>query len=166
MNKHKEQCDILKAQRKKLADELGIDLNQSECTFDGNCLGTCPKCQEEERLLNEALLGKKEDKNNNVGTSFLGPKVMGKFVSNNDWFEKTPKIDDDILGEEFNDENLFMGEVSEDNTDKIDKMLNLIDKKIKELDEKEKNMKQNNNIPEGFKNVKLSGDVVINKDKK
>ena len=29
-----------------------------------------------------------------------------------------------------------------------------------------KNIKQNNNIPEGFKNVKLSGDVVINKDKK
>ena len=118
MNKYKEQCDILKVKRKKLADELGIDLNQSECTFDGDCLGTCPKCQEEEKILNDVLLGKTEDKNNNVDTSFLGPKVMGKFVSNYDLFKKTPKIDDDI----------FMGDVSEDNTDK----------KIKELDKKEK----------------------------
>lgn len=59
MNSHKEKCDILKKIRKEQADLLGIDLNQKECTFEGECNGTCPVCQKEEQILNEALLVKK-----------------------------------------------------------------------------------------------------------
>ena len=58
MNIHKEKCKRLKAIRKKLADGLGIDLKQRECTFEGECRGTCPKCRQEEEALNRALLGK------------------------------------------------------------------------------------------------------------
>lgn len=58
MNVHKEKCKRLKAIRKKLADGLGIDLRQRECTFEGECSGTCPKCRQEEEALNRALLGK------------------------------------------------------------------------------------------------------------
>lgn len=58
MNIHKEICKRLKAIRKKLADSLGIDLKQRECTFEGECRGTCPKCRQEEEALNRALLGK------------------------------------------------------------------------------------------------------------
>ena len=58
MNIHKEKCKRLKAIRKKLADGLGIDLKQKECTFEGECRGTCPKCRQEEEALNRALLGK------------------------------------------------------------------------------------------------------------
>lgn len=58
MNIHKEKCRRLKAIRKKLADGLGIDLKQRECTFEGECRGTCPKCRQEEEALNRALLGK------------------------------------------------------------------------------------------------------------
>ncbi|MDE6639406.1 MAG: hypothetical protein K2K63_02630 [Acetatifactor sp.] len=58
MNIHKEKCKKLKAIRKKLADGLGIDLKQKECTFEGECRGTCPKCRQEEEALNRALLGK------------------------------------------------------------------------------------------------------------
>lgn len=58
MNIHKEKCKRLKAIRKKLADGLGIDLQQRECTFEGECRGTCPKCRQEEEALNRALLGK------------------------------------------------------------------------------------------------------------
>lgn len=58
MNIHKEKCKRLKAIRKKLADGLGIDLKQRECTFAGECRGTCPKCRQEEEALNRALLGK------------------------------------------------------------------------------------------------------------
>ena len=58
MNIHKEKCKRLKAIRKKLADGLGIDLKQKDCTFEGECRGTCPKCRQEEEALNRALLGK------------------------------------------------------------------------------------------------------------
>lgn len=58
MNIHKEKCKRLKAIRKKMADGLGIDLKQKECTFEGECRGTCPKCRQEEEALNRALLGK------------------------------------------------------------------------------------------------------------
>lgn len=58
MNIHKEKCKRLKAIRKKLADGLGIDLKQRECSFEGECRGTCPKCRQEEEALNRALLGK------------------------------------------------------------------------------------------------------------
>ncbi len=56
MNKHREKCDHLKEIRKNMADELGIELNQTVCTYEGECKGTCPKCQQEEQKLSKALL--------------------------------------------------------------------------------------------------------------
>lgn len=57
-NKGKEKCNFLKKIRKDIAKKLGIDLKQKECTFDGECSGTCPACQMEEKILNEQLLQK------------------------------------------------------------------------------------------------------------
>lgn len=54
----KDSCKILKEIRRRAAEKLGIDLEQSECTFEGECSGTCPKCRQEEEKLNSALLGK------------------------------------------------------------------------------------------------------------
>ena len=54
----KEKCNVLKTVRKQIADKLGIDLHQKECTFEGECSGTCPKCAHEEKILNSALLKK------------------------------------------------------------------------------------------------------------
>lgn len=51
----KEKCKELKSIRKKIADKMGIDLHQRECTFDGECKGTCPKCKQEEDVLNKAI---------------------------------------------------------------------------------------------------------------
>lgn len=56
MNKHREKCDHLKQIRKNMADSLGIELNQTVCTYEGDCKGTCPKCEKEERTLSKALL--------------------------------------------------------------------------------------------------------------
>lgn len=58
MSRNKEKCKVLKTIRKKLADTLGVELHQRECTFEGECSGTCPKCQQEEQILNQALLSK------------------------------------------------------------------------------------------------------------
>lgn len=54
---HKEKCSALKQVRKTIADKLGIDLHQTECTYEGECSGTCPKCAHEEKILNKAILG-------------------------------------------------------------------------------------------------------------
>lgn len=54
----KERCRLLKEIRKVLADKLDIDLQQKECTYEGECGGTCPKCEQEEKVLNTMLLKK------------------------------------------------------------------------------------------------------------
>lgn len=56
MNKHREKCNHLKEIRKNMAEALGVELNQTVCTFEGDCKGTCPKCQQEEKKLSKALL--------------------------------------------------------------------------------------------------------------
>lgn len=56
MNKGRAKCDRLKKIRKAVADRLHVDLHQTECTFEGNCRGTCPKCKQEEEILNRELL--------------------------------------------------------------------------------------------------------------
>lgn len=56
MNKGRAKCERLKKIRKAVADGLHVDLHQTECTFEGNCRGTCPKCRQEEEILNRELL--------------------------------------------------------------------------------------------------------------
>ena len=56
MDFNKKRCKKLKEIRKSIADKLGVDLQQKECTFEGKCSGTCPKCKQEEEILNKALL--------------------------------------------------------------------------------------------------------------
>lgn len=53
---HKQKCKKMKAIRKSIADRIGVDLHQSECTYKGECSGTCPRCEQEEKTLNRALL--------------------------------------------------------------------------------------------------------------
>lgn len=59
---HKEKCRELKLVRAKMAQELGVELHQRECTYEGYCSGTCPKCAAEERVLNEAILRRQEER--------------------------------------------------------------------------------------------------------
>ncbi len=53
---HKEKCRELKRIRGRIAEDLGIELRQRECTYEGYCSGTCPACRREEMQLNAALL--------------------------------------------------------------------------------------------------------------
>lgn len=53
---HKEKCRELKRIRGRIAEDLGIELRQRECTYEGYCSGTCPACRKEEMQLNAALL--------------------------------------------------------------------------------------------------------------
>lgn len=55
---HKQKCKELKEIRAKMAESLGVELHQRECTYEGYCSGTCPKCKQEELWLNAAILKK------------------------------------------------------------------------------------------------------------
>ena len=48
-------CKELKAIRKRVADENQIPLEQHECTYDGPCDGTCPRCEAEVKYLEQEL---------------------------------------------------------------------------------------------------------------
>ena len=55
MAKGKQTCKILKEIRKQIAEENDIELVIEECTYKGDCLGTCPRCEAEVRYLEREL---------------------------------------------------------------------------------------------------------------
>lgn len=55
MNKGKDICNELKAVRRRIADENNIALEIPECTHQGPCPGTCPRCEQEVRILEREL---------------------------------------------------------------------------------------------------------------
>ena len=55
----KSKCKILKDIRKKIAEENDIAYVTSECKYQGDCSGTCPKCEAELRYLEEELAKRK-----------------------------------------------------------------------------------------------------------
>lgn len=48
-------CKQLKAIRRNIAEENGIPLDIPECTYQGECSGTCPQCESEVRYLETEL---------------------------------------------------------------------------------------------------------------
>ena len=55
MARGKRTCRILKEIRRQIAEANDIEFVTSECKFQGDCLGTCPKCEAEVRYLEEQL---------------------------------------------------------------------------------------------------------------
>ena len=51
----KQKCKILKEIRQRIADENDIPYVTRECTHQGNCAGTCPRCESELRYLERQL---------------------------------------------------------------------------------------------------------------
>ena len=51
----KRKCRILKDIRRKIAQENDIEYVTSECKYQGDCTGTCPKCEAELRYLEQEL---------------------------------------------------------------------------------------------------------------
>ena len=56
MKRGKRICSELKAIRRKIADENGIKMDIPECTYTGDCRGTCPRCEREVKYLEKTLL--------------------------------------------------------------------------------------------------------------
>ncbi len=59
MNKGRVTCDVLKEIRQQIASENQIEYKTHECTFEGECKGTCPACESEVRYLENEIVKKK-----------------------------------------------------------------------------------------------------------
>lgn len=57
--KGKTTCRILKDIRRQIAEANDIDLVIKECTYQGDCAGTCPRCEAEVAYLERELARKK-----------------------------------------------------------------------------------------------------------
>ncbi len=55
IGKGKKICNILKDIRKKIANDNNIEYNPKECTHKGECMGTCPACEQEVRYIENEL---------------------------------------------------------------------------------------------------------------
>lgn len=51
----KEKCRMLREIRRQIAAENDIQIVTEECSYKGECRGTCPRCEAELRSLEEAL---------------------------------------------------------------------------------------------------------------
>ena len=69
MAKGKSTCKLLKSIRQQIADANGISYRPKECHHKGDCMGTCPACEEEIRYLERELKARKD--------SGFGMKVAG-----------------------------------------------------------------------------------------
>lgn len=51
----KEKCRVLREIREKIAQENELEFKCAECTHEGPCKGTCPRCEQEAEQLDKAL---------------------------------------------------------------------------------------------------------------
>lgn len=61
----RDKCELLNEIRQKIAEKNNIEFDFDECTFEGECSGTCPKCESELEYL-EMELKKKQYKGEKI----------------------------------------------------------------------------------------------------
>ena len=93
----KEKCRILKQIRQRIADENDIPYVTRECTFRGECKGTCPRCESELRYLERELalrasLGKR------VAVAALCASLGLSAAGCSPFGGRTPVGGDDLMG--------------------------------------------------------------------
>ena len=84
----KEKCRILKEIRAAIAQENDIEWVTSECRHQGNCQGTCPKCEREVREL-EAALAKREAMGKKVAVVGISAAIALSVTGCTDPFSQT-----------------------------------------------------------------------------
>lgn len=99
-NNGKEVCGRLKEIRRQVAEANGIPYEPAECHSEGECRGTCPKCEEELKYLSEAIEMKKEN----------GEEVTVSVVSETDDLESVHSIPFDDGSEVYTTMGLMLPE--------------------------------------------------------
>jgi len=68
-NLGKKKCEVLKMVRKAVADAHGIKYEPAVCTHQGDCKGTCPKCEAEVQYIESEIKKKYGDMSKKVAVS-------------------------------------------------------------------------------------------------
>jgi len=111
MTRGKKVCKILKEIRQQIADKNEIKYITSECHFQGECEGTCPKCEAEVRYLEDELNKRKQlGKATTIAGISLG--IIGSFAACNTSQANTPTSEQKIAIETIIDTIPVMPEVA------------------------------------------------------
>ena len=84
--KGKKRCKILKEIRQQIAQNNDIEFITSECKHQGDCLGTCPKCEAEVRYL-ERELEKRMKLGKAVAVAGLAVALTTSAAGCDDWLD-------------------------------------------------------------------------------
>jgi len=100
MTHGKETCKILKEIRQQIADKNEIEYITSECHFQGECKGTCPKCASELKYL-ENELQKRRQLGKVVAVAGISLGIVGTFSACNTPLKQTnmPVSEQEIAAE-------------------------------------------------------------------
>ena len=108
----KAKCKILKQIRQKIADENDIPYVTRECTYQGDCSGTCPRCEAELKALeNQLLLRQKLGKAVTVTALCMGiaAVAVGCTPRNGDVLAGEAPIDEEYRDDQFGDASIIEG---------------------------------------------------------
>ncbi len=119
----KNKCKILKEIRQRIADENDIPYVTRECTFQGECKGTCPKCEAELRYL-EQQLARRQRLGKTVTVAALAASLMANLTACPDNEKVERKSADKAEGTFFSDTaepstDELLGEDTTDITDEL-----------------------------------------------
>ncbi len=71
----KQKCEMLRNIRKEIAQKNGIEYLSADCTHQGDCPGTCPKCDVEVRFL-EYELNRKAQKGETISIIGINEDIV------------------------------------------------------------------------------------------
>jgi len=112
MEKGKRICQALKELRKRIADANNIPFEMEECTHEGDCPGTCPKCESELHYLMDSI-GKREQEGKPVVIDgIMSEEELRKAFSINPSEQELPENPEDMetMGQPEPPELILMGE--------------------------------------------------------
>ena len=94
----KDKCEFLKGIRKRMAEANGIPYEPRECTFEGDCIGTCPYCEKEAA----EILSKLKEKGENIiktDTETIAAFEENKKMSDDYEVYAGSLVNDDVIDE-------------------------------------------------------------------
>lgn len=113
-NKGKQKCEMLKLIRKRIAEQNGIEYQPTSCHHHGECLGSCPKCEAETRLLQKQLILKQKEGRAlhivGIATSLLALSACSSPTSNRPVAEESEEVDSAFIAAYFENDDAMQGD--------------------------------------------------------